>query len=402
MSEAQPKDARAILNASGPQALRDAVKDPQPFEAEPEPEAPPEPEPQAGPDKQAAPPPPQGKPEPFKWDVTHGAETWTKDVAEISKMSDAPIVEGLLREREVASVIGAAKTSKTWFTLALALAVSKGEPFLERETFQRKTLYLDYELKPGTFRKRMSLLSDSQPNGFFYQCLRGLARLPRVDEIAALVETEGFGLVVIDSLYRTGWLSEENNNDTTSRELTALQTFTNRVGCSVLVVDHTAKGGGVERSAVDAARGASSKGGFYDCLLVLRPTDKGPDPAGKYAILDAVVRDWPEAAELPLVSFSWHGTGATVELAGTVGQGEADANATKILEVLAAAEKPIGKATIQAATGIPETTLRNAIARLVARGLVEAMPDPKHKQRLDYRSRDAMDEPRQTPSNPAA
>jgi hypothetical protein len=345
---------------------------------------------------------PQAAPSPFKWNVTPGAETWTKNPVEIANMSDAPIVDGLLREREVASVIGAAKTSKTWFTLALALAVSKGEPFLERETHQRKTLYLDYELKPGTFRKRMSLLSDSQPDGFFYQCLRGLDRLPRVDEIADLVEAEGFGLVVVDSLYRTGWLSEENNNDTTSRELTSLQTFTNRVGCSVVVVDHTAKGGGNERSAVDAARGASSKGGFYDCLLVLRPTDKGPDPAGKYAILDAVVRDWPEASELPLVSFSWDRTSCMVELAGTVGPGEADANATKILEVLAGAEKPIGKAAIEAATRIPTSTIERALKKLVAKLLVEELPDPTHKQRLVYRLRDGMDEPRQTTPNRAA
>jgi hypothetical protein len=345
---------------------------------------------------------PQAAPAPFKWNVTHGAETWTKDAGEIARMSDRPIVEGLLREREVASVIGAAKTSKTWFTLALALAVSKGEPFLERETSQRKTLYLDYELKPGTFRKRMSLLADEKPDGFFYQCLRGLDRLPRVDEIAALVEAEGFGLVVVDSLYRTGWLSEENNNDTTSRELTSLQTFTNRVGCSIVVVDHTAKGGGNERSAVDAARGASSKGGFYDCLLVLRPTDKGPDAGGKYAILDAVVRDWPEADALPLVSFSWDRTSATVELAGTVGHGEADANSTKILECLANAEKPIGKSAIEATTGIPTSTLDRVLKRLVGRGLVEEMADPKHKQRHVYRLKDSMDEPTQTHPNRTA
>lgn len=337
----------------------------------------------------------------FVWNVTNGATTWTKNPQEIADMSDAPIIQGLLREREVASVVGAAKTSKTWFTLALALAVSEGEEFLGMETHKRKVLYIDYELKPGTFRKRMSLLSDSQPDGFFYQCLRGLTRLPRVDEIADLVEREGFGLVIVDSLYRTGWLTEENNNDTSSRELTVLQTFTNRVGCSVVVVDHTAKGGGAERSAVDASRGASSKGGFYDALLVLRPTDKGPDPAGKYAILESVVRDWPAAEGLPLVSFSWDRTSCTVELAGTVGLGEADANATKILEVLAGVEKPIGKATIEAATGIPATTLRTAIARLVVKNLVKELPDPKHSQRLVYRLCDSMDKPCQTPPNPA-
>jgi hypothetical protein len=341
----------------------------------------------------------QAKPKPFEWSLTHGSDTWTKDPSEIANLSDAPIIEGLLREREVGSVIGAAKTQKTWFSLALAISVSQGGRFLGRETWQRKTLYLDYELKPGTFRKRMSLLSDEKPDGFFYQCLRGAARLPTVNEISELVEAEGFGLVVIDSLYRTGWLSEENNNDSTSRELTALQTFTNRVGCSIIVVDHTAKGGGNEKSAVDAARGASAKGGFYDCLLVLRPTDKGPDPAGKYAILDPVVRDWAPAADLPLVSFSWDRVSATVELAGTVAPGEGDANATKILEALAKAEKPIGRSALELATGIPATTIDRVLKRPRMRDLVQELPDPTHKQRLVYRLRDAMDEPAQTAPN---
>jgi len=334
---------------------------------------------------------PNGKPVPFLWNVRCGADDWTGDPEEIAALSDAPIVEGLLREREVASVIGAAKTSKTWFSLALALAVAKGEPFLGRVTHQRKTLYLDYELKEGTFKKRMSLLSDREPDGFFYQCLRGLPRLPRVAEIAALVLSDGFGLVVVDSLYRTGWLTEENNNDSTSRELTALQDFTSRTACSIVCVDHTAKGGGSERTAVDAARGASAKGGFYDCLLVLRATDKGPDPDGTYAILDPVVRDWPRFHQLPLVSFSWHGTSATVEVVGTVDPGEADTTATRVLEALAGQEKPVGIAVLSASTGIADTTIRKALSRLVAKGKAVELPDPKHAQRLVYRLPDMAD-----------
>ena len=347
-------------------------------------------------------PPATGTPQPFRWHVCAGADGWTDDPGTIATLSDPAIIEGLLREREVATVVGAAKTAKTWFSLDLALKVAAGVPFLGMETHQRKTLYLDYELKEGTFKKRMSLLSPVRPEGFFYQCLRGEPRLPTVHEIADLVETEGFGLVVVDSLYRTGWLSEENSNDSTSRELTALQTFTARVGCSLLCVDHTSKGGGNERTAVDAARGASAKGGFYDCLLVLRPTDKGPRPDGAYCVLDPVLRDWPRLQKLPLVSFEWDATSCRVELAGGVDREESDAVATKILESIARGGRGISRADIAAECGVTDTVLRRALASpAVARQVVE-FADPNHKQRRLYRTRDIADEPRQTPPNLAA
>lgn len=372
MSEVQDvKDCRGVLARDGAAALRKAVENAEPV-----------------------------NPKPFNWNLCEGADGWTKDPDEIANLSDASIIDGLLRNREVGTIIGAAKTLKTWFSLDLALKVASGGLFLGMATHKRKVLYLDYELKEGTFIKRMSMLSPDRPVGFLYQCLRGESRLPGVNEIAALVETEGFGLVVVDSLYRTGWLREENNNDSTSRDLTALQTFTKRVACSVICVDHTAKGGGEGRSAVDAARGASSKGGFYDCLLVLRPTDKGLDPNGNYVILDPEVRDWPKHKQLPLVSFTWSATSCTVELAGEVERGESDAYATKILEALSGAELGLARTAIAAACGMGETTLRRALDALVFKERVIEFPDPKHKQRKLYRVPDMADGPRQTPPNP--
>jgi len=346
---------------------------------------------------------PKESPPPFQWNIFSGSDVWTGDADEIARLSDKPIIEGLLREREVATVVGAAKTAKTWFTLAMALAVANGDEFLGMETHQRKTLYLDYELKDGTFRKRLSLLSPDRPDGFFYQCLRGQSRLPSVAEIADLVIAQGFGLVVVDSLYRTGWLSEENNNDTVSRELSGLQDFTRRTACSLVCVDHTAKGGGNERSAVDAARGASAKGGFYDALLVLRPTDKGPDQDATYCILDPVLRDWPRIQELPLVSFAWTATSCIVESAGTVAPGESDANATRILEVIAANEAGISiKGIVMALKNVSEPTVRRGLEALTAKDKVIEFPDPTHKQRKFYRMPDIADEPRQTSPNPIA
>jgi DNA-binding HxlR family transcriptional regulator len=106
--------------------------------------------------------------------------------------------------------------------------------------------------------------------------------------------------------------------------------------------------------------------------------------------------------DLPLVSFSWHAASATVELVGEVSRNEADGNATAILEALATAEKPIGRKLISTMTGILDTTLRRSLAGLVTKKLVIEATDPAHRQKLVYRLADAVDEPRQTPPNPAA
>jgi hypothetical protein len=169
-----------------------------------------------------------------------------------------------------------------------------------------------------------------------------------------------------------------------------------------LTVDHTSKGGGNDRSAVDAARGASAKGGFYDCLLVLRPTDKGPDPEGTYCILDPVLRDWPRFGQLPVVSFTWTATSCAVTVVGEVDRGEVDASATKILEAIAGAENGICRAAIAAACDIGDGIARRCLAVLVAQKRVLEFPDPKHKQRILYRLPDMADEPRQTMPNHAA
>lgn len=321
---------------------------------------------------------------PFEWSIVNAKDRWTDDPDHIANLSDPPIIDGLLREREVATVIGPAKTSKTWFTLKMALAVASGDPFLGRPTFQRKVLYLDYELKSQTFEKRMCMCSEWQPEDFHFQCLRGSAKLPKISDITMLVEKEGYGLVVVDSLYRTGWLTEENSNDSTARELAVLQSFTAKTNCSLIAVDHTAKGGGADRSAVDAARGASSKGGFYDSLLVLRPTDKGPDLEKNYVVLDPVLRDWPRFQELPLVEISWQQGRISIDLAGQVQRGDTNGSASKVLEELASAEEGLSRKDLLLATGMAATTLDRVLESLVARKLILPKKDPHHKQRMIF------------------
>lgn len=320
----------------------------------------------------------------FPWALQAGADAWTGDPAQIVNMSDPPLIDGIMRRCEVGTIVGAAKTSKTWFALGLALATAMGVEFLGRRTHKSKTLYLDYELKPNTFRKRMCMLATAKPDGFHFQCLRGTLELPSVDQIAELIISEGIEFVVVDSLYRTGWLSEENSNDSTGRELAILQQLSTRTGCTILVVDHTAKGGGNDRSAVDASRGASTKGGFFDFILVLRSTAKGPDPEGNYVIVDPVLRDWPGLKNLPLVSFQWSPLSCRISLEGEVPSDDPQLVKSRVLESLAGQEPGVKIKQLTEFLGVSETTLRRSLTELVDEGKILKLQDPGHSQRFIY------------------
>lgn len=321
----------------------------------------------------------------FQWDIQDGASNWTDDASAIVNLSDPPLIDGIMRKCEVGTVVGAAKTAKTWFALALALAVAMGVKFLERQAHKVRTLYLDYELKPMTFRKRMCMLASAKPESFLYQCLRGSAQLPTIGQVEDLIVTRGIELLVVDSLYRTGWLTEENSNDSTGPELSKLQQLATRTGCTILVVDHTAKGGGGDRSAVDASRGASSKGGFFDFIFCLRATAKGPDPEATYVTLDPVLRDWPGLKDLPLISFRWSPLKCTVSLAGVVQADDPQQLKSRILDALSAEGTGMAFNPLRELLEVSETTLRRTLKELVASGRVLEEPDPAHAQKKLYR-----------------
>jgi hypothetical protein len=321
--------------------------------------------------------------EPYTWKLRDAAEVWTADPAKLRALSDPAITQGLLREREMVQIVGAAKLAKSWLAVAWGLAVSTGTPFLGFPTSQRKVLFLDFELKEAMFAKRLSMLAPVCPSGFHFQCLRG-KKQPLPEDVAELVRREGFGLCFIDSLYVTGWLTDENDNNTTSRELRELQTAFADLGCSLVVVDHTAKGGGAERSAVDSSRGASSKGGIFDAVIVLRPSDKGEDEDARYAVLDPELRDWARFKELPLIAFRWTETTCEIVVEGTVAKGATEAASAKVLGALAESGTVTKAADIQATTKLSKTATHEALKELVAKKRVEEQADPNHKTRRLY------------------
>ena len=315
---------------------------------------------------------------PFDWRILHGSDVWLPDDKSIRALDAPTIIDGMLREGEVVSVIGGAKTYKTWFSLAMAYAVANGDSFIGKDVFNVPVCYLDYELKLNSFRKRLSIVAPSMPNNFDFQCLRGKTRLPRIGEIKELINNNTYKFVVIDSLYRTGWLSEENSNDSTSRDLAALQGLAEETGAAIMLVDHTAKGGGKDKQVVDAARGASAKAGFFDSMFFLRP-----DKEDRRVVVDMVLRDWPAPKTSPIISFDFSGYELDMKVVGESSKGDKNGHRQEILEML---EHKGSEGISYADLELPEATVRRNLRALIKDGLVEEFKKPnEHKQKKFFR-----------------
>jgi hypothetical protein len=292
---------------------------------------------------------------------------WTKDQLSLRKLSDPQIIEGMLREKEIAAIVASPKSCKTWIAMDLALAVAAGRPFLRRETVRKRVLYIDYELKAGTLLSRISKLSPVKPVGLSHLCLRGQVALPNKEDLKDLIRNGDYGLVIIDSLYKTGWLSEENSNDSTTRELNGLQEVARETGAAIVVIDHTAKGGGAERSVVDSARGASSKGGFFDDLFLLREAKNKPADEGVFVEMDTVFRDLPPLKKRLLIRVHWEGeTEAKVELVEEIDKNSSNRNMDAVRSLLLAHPEGFTYKELIEATCIPQETLRRTLLDLKA------------------------------------
>ncbi|MDB4503014.1 helicase RepA family protein [Akkermansiaceae bacterium] len=315
---------------------------------------------------------------PFDWRILHGGDVWLADAESIRALDAPTIIDGMLREGEVVSIIGGAKTYKTWFSLAMAYAVANGDSFIGKDVFNVPVCYLDYELKLNSFRKRLSIVAPSIPNNLDFQCLRGTKRLPRIGEIKDLIINNNYKFVVIDSLYRTGWLTEENSNDSTSKELGDLQGLAEETGAAIMLVDHTAKGGGKDKQVVDAARGASAKAGFFDSMFFLRP-----DKEEQRVVVDMVLRDWPAPKTSPIISFDFSGYELDMKVVGESSKGDKNGHRDALMDLLA---KQKGEGVCYTDIDLSQSSAKRVLDKLIKEGVVEEFKKPdEHKQKKFFR-----------------
>ncbi len=133
------------------------------------------------------------------------------DIEKIELPRLVEIVEGIVGEQSKLVIASGAKAFKTWLTILMTLCISHGLPFLGRRTVRRRVLYVNLELKPSTFHRRLQAVARAlsvtiDATWFKHLPLRGRLGGLTLDEIVsrliALCKQFDTDVIVLDPLFK--------------------------------------------------------------------------------------------------------------------------------------------------------------------------------------------------------
>ena len=139
-----------------------------------------------------------------------------------SVLADIPepiqIIAGLITEQSKVVIGGGSKTFKSWLSIQLSVCCALGIDFLSRHCLQQRVLYVNLELKPRTFKRRVQAivrsLGVSFPPGLMTELhlrgrIAGLKKEEIMDRIIAAARSFSATIVVLDPIYKLNTEGDE-------------------------------------------------------------------------------------------------------------------------------------------------------------------------------------------------
>ena len=154
------------------------------------------------------------------------------------------ILEPILKPGHYCLIYGGTGVAKTWFSLVLALGISRGESFIDNWTYSgktRKVLYVAGEMEPEMFGERLQKISSFESKKFFL--IRENLNLVDFTDQERLMNTiaeKSVQVVVLDNLTT---LAERGAYENGFGKLLNLINRLKESGIAVILVHHENKAG---------------------------------------------------------------------------------------------------------------------------------------------------------------
>lgn len=195
--------------------------------------------------------------------------THLKELLEEPDEEHSWVIDELMISGGLSILAGKPKAGKTTMARGLALAVSRGEEFLNRETVQGSVIYLALEEKRAEVKKHFSDLGAIGDEDIFIHAAsfpeNGLRLLENeVQRIRPI-------LVIIDPLFRLINVRDGNDYNQVTKALEPVLELARKNDTHVLLVHHQRKGSGA--SSGDEILGSQAIFGAVDCALLLAQRD---------------------------------------------------------------------------------------------------------------------------------
>ena len=174
------------------------------------------------------------------------------------------IIDGVLHRGGKMVFGGASKSFKTWSLLDLAISVAAGRNWLGRFSTKRgRVLYINLEIQPGFFSKRIQIVCDENQvrmeSGYLRVWnLRGYATdLSRLrPQLLAGIGREQFDLIVLDPVYKLLGNRDENKAGDIASLLNEIESLAVTTGAAVAFGAHYSKGNQSQKDSIDRIGGS--------------------------------------------------------------------------------------------------------------------------------------------------
>jgi RecA-family ATPase len=210
------------------------------------------------------------------------------------------VIYNLLRRGDTLNSISSPKAGKTLLAHDMALSVAMGTPFLGMPTVKHKVWIIDNELHKPTIAHRLKKIiqakgtKESDYTGRVrITSLRGrLMNIYSLREIFEQAKDDGYGLVILDSLYRFyPEKFDENNNADMAKLYNTIDSYASLLDTAFVLIHHTSKGMQYGKGATDLGAGGGAQSRACDSHMTLIPH---PDLENVF-ILKSAVRDWTQS-----------------------------------------------------------------------------------------------------------
>jgi 5S rRNA maturation endonuclease (ribonuclease M5) len=180
------------------------------------------------------------------------------------------LLEGVLPAGGLGLLAAKPKTGKSTLARCLALAVARGESFLNRPTLQGAVIYLALEEKRSEVRGHFRAMGASGEEEILIHAAHAPA--DAVPAITAEMKAQKPVLLIIDPLLRFTRVKDGNDYAQVTAALEPILILARESGAHVLLVHHLGKGERAEPT--DGILGSTALFAAVDTALVMRRTEK--------------------------------------------------------------------------------------------------------------------------------
>jgi hypothetical protein len=161
------------------------------------------------------------------------------------------------------------KVGKSTTARNLAVCISRGEPFLGRDTLQGKVLYLCLEEKRAEVRKHFAAMKADGGEILIYA---GATPENPIEALTEAIAVHAPVLVIIDPLSRVLRVRDFNDYAAMARGLEPFIDLARKLGTHILALHHDGKG---DRDGGDALLGSTAIFGAVDCHIQMKKRERG-------------------------------------------------------------------------------------------------------------------------------